>query len=201
MNRNYILFGSNTEVEEPMLEKAICPRVYDDVKTATACGLKVHGPWRAGFEYILAHPNEYFLLVCGICSTPAKRMAGIDKINANLAGASNVTWYTVKSSDAKISPFARIGVGALVLDRCYIAPDCEVGDFAAMLPGSALYHHSSIGEGTILVGGSVVLGRSRVGRECWVCSHATILPDGFIADGQVIGAAATVKQIGSRGAK
>lgn len=194
--RNYMLFGSNTEVEEPLIERDQTPQVFDDRKTRTACGLRCVS-WTVGFDTVRNNPEQHFLVMVGVCSTPAARMAAVKRVEDALSGFTNWTWYTVRSGDAKISLFSRIGQGVLILDGAYIAPDCDVEDFAVLLPGARLYHHSTLGEGSILVGGSIVLGRTIIGRRCWICGHATVLPGGFIADDQVIGAGATVKQIGS----
>lgn len=196
MRPQYMLFGSNTEVEEPLIELDQAPRVFDDKKTKSACGLPCF-PWEDGFDVIKSNPGTHYMVICGVCSTPRARDTAVGTIAQRLCTHSNWTWYTVRSGDAKISKFSRIGRGALILDGAYIAPDCDVEDFAVLLPGARLYHHSSLGECSILVGGSIVLGQTKVGKRCWVCGHATVLPGGFIADGQIIGAGATVKQIGT----
>lgn len=197
MKKAYVVFGANTEVLEPLIEQGAAPLfVFDDNKDS-ACDTPCRS-WKAGFDWIRNSPQTMFWVVCGVCSTPAKRRAAVEQIEGALQGFPTWLWYTVRSNAAKISRFSVMAPGAMVLDNAYVAPDCAILEHAVLLPGANLYHGSTVGRYSILVGGSIVLGRSQIGEETWVCGHATVLPDARIAAGQTIGAGSTVKQLGGQ---
>ena len=190
----YFQFGANPEVEDVLRKQGNDGlRVFDDAEHPAAMARTE--PWAEGFAFVRAHPQLFFRLVCGVCSTPSKRKAAVDRIEYELREASNWRWATVVSGSAYKAVNVKPAEGSLILDMCYVAPFVTISKHAALLPGSSVYHNSHIGAFVILVGGCRVLGRSVVEAGTRICCNAVVLPEGTVGKGSTVGALQSVKRL------
>lgn len=110
----------------------------------------------------------------------------------------------------------RIAPTAFISEAAYVVGDVEIGDYSSVWPGAVIrgdYAGIKIGKHThvqdncvihadvplvigdnVNVGHSVVIHCTRIGNNCLLGMHATILGDAEIGDFCMIGAAAMVGQ-------
>jgi carbonic anhydrase/acetyltransferase-like protein (isoleucine patch superfamily) len=111
---------------------------------------------------------------------------------------------------AQVIGSVNLGRGATVWFNCVLRADSErivVGDGTNVQdgtiihadPGSpahlgnnvtighrALLHSCSIGDGSLIANGAMILDRVRIGRDCLIAAGALVPPDKEIADGSVV---------------
>jgi hypothetical protein len=180
--KNTMLFGSNPEVEDVLLASG-CKnlRVFDD---RVSHSLVPCEPWDQGLLEISSRTDKHYFLVCGVASTPMQRAKAIKRIEDQLSSAWNWVWTNVRSSTAYVSEHAKLGMGVLVLDMCYVGPLVHLDNHVAMLPASKIYHHGRIEEYSILVGGCTCLGHSIVAEGSRVCGNAVVFPHAVLGPGK-----------------
>lgn len=112
--------------------------------------------------------------------------------------------------DAQVIGSVRLGRGASVWFNCVIRADSDwivIGDGSNVQDGTvihtdagvpveigrnvtighrALLHGCTIGEGSLIANGAMVLDRVRIGRNCLIAAGALVPPDKQIPDGCVI---------------
>jgi hypothetical protein len=189
-----LLFGANSEVEDPLLRSRRRPvLVYDDATDRCTVLGSYAGRWEHGFARVRNSPDRHFWVVCGVCSTPKKRQGAINAIQAGLDGFTNWSWYGFTASTAIVSQWAKVDKTAMILDGAMLMANASLGAFSVLLPGAAVYHYSRVDDCSIVVGGAVVLGRAHIRHLTRVCAGAVILPGAKIGPHQTVGAGAIVK--------
>ena len=98
---------------------------------------------------------------------------------------------------ANVSPSAQLGKGAVVQAGVTVSSEAVIGDFVKLNVGAVVMHDCVIGDYTSVAPCALLLGHVRIGRECYVGGHATILPYRSVADRVTVGAGAVVtKDVG-----
>lgn len=121
------------------------------------------------------------------------------------AGVSNPDLLmTLVHPSACVSPYARVGAGAQVMQNvvvsadaavgencilnvgCFIAHDCRVGAHCHIAPGVLLSGGAVVGEASVVGAGAVLLPGVRVGEGCTIGAGAVVtrpIPDGATVAG------------------
>lgn len=185
LERRILMLGWNAEMYDVASDLGYPVDVYDDFSLAGP-GALYAGDWEDARRRVESAPIGCpQRLVIGVASSAHARARAINRLRAwNLDH--NFTPWPLISRHAVVSPLATVRPGAFVADCAYVGPCVDVGSWACLLPGAKVCHDSHIGFGSIVVGNAMVLGRARVGRHCWICAAATVLPDAQIADGLVV---------------
>jgi len=193
--RRVILFGSNLEVEDVLLQQGSYVDVYDDDHTTLALSGQPCCNWNEAFNMIRYNVDKHYTVLCGVCSTPKKRKSAVKRIISQLNGCANWAWGMVESAKACVSPDLVWTQGNMVLDLAYVGPRVKLEPFSVILPGGKVYHECTLGKYSIIVGGATVLGKARIEDMSRVCGNATILPLGKVGPGATVGAGTTVKRL------
>lgn len=93
---------------------------------------------------------------------------------------------------SKISKSSKIGIGTIVQDFVNVSANCCIGSFIKLNTYSNIMHDVIIEDFTTVAPNTVLLGRVRVGKNCYIGSNSTILPDKTIGDNAIVGAGAVV---------
>lgn len=179
------MLGWNAEMNDVAQALDYPVDVYDDNPLSTP-GALYAGNWddaRRRIENV--PPGCPQRLVIGVASSAYARAVAIRRLRDWRLDNQYTPWPLV-SQHAVVSPSAVVRGGAFVADCAYVGPGVDIGSWACLLPGAKVCHDSEIGFGSIVVGNAMVLGRARVGRHCWICAAATVLPEAHIDDGLVV---------------
>ncbi|MBL7863230.1 MAG: acetyltransferase [Cyclobacteriaceae bacterium] len=186
-----LLYGAGGHAKvvlDALNEKGIQVRgfVDDTLKENQFLGVPVLGAYDP-----LANQQDKFIITIGDNS-----------IRKALANKVTHSFDSIVSSSAVVSPLAKIGDGAMVLQGvivqsetvishhvilntgCRVDHDCVVGAFSHIAPGAILCGRVSVGEGTLVGAGSVVIPGIRIGNWCTIGAGSVIVRD--IPDGAVV---------------
>lgn len=101
---------------------------------------------------------------------------------------------TVIASTARVSPFASIGEGSVVLHGACVNAGASIGRGAIINTLACIEHDASIGDFCHISTCAAVNGGAWVGERSFVGSNATLAQGVTVASGTVIGAAAFVNK-------
>jgi len=91
---------------------------------------------------------------------------------------------------ATVDRTAELGSYSQVAEHAHIGPLARLGDAVIVNTAAVVEHDCSVGDGTHLAPGSVLLGAVRVGSEVFLGSGSRVLPGIELGDGTVLGAGA-----------
>lgn len=98
----------------------------------------------------------------------------------------------VVASTARVSPYARIGAGTVVLHQACINADAIVGEGCIINTLADIEHDVSIGDFCHISTGAVINGGCHIGAGCFIGSRAMIAQCVTVAPDTIIGAGAVV---------
>lgn len=106
--------------------------------------------------------------------------------SVRLGPAASVWFQCVLRGD---NDWIEIGAGTNVQDATVIhtddrfptrvGPNCTIGH-------QAFLHSCTVGEGSLIANGAMILDRARIGRQCVIAAGALVPPDKEIPDGSVV---------------
>ncbi len=157
-------------------------RVVFAVETTYGAGHRVHGIDVIPIDF--SRP-AFDAAVLAIGDLPARmRIAG------QLEG--RVDFRSVIHPSAVITPFTRLGEGAIVLPHVHISCDVTLGRHAILNPGTTISHDSAAGDFFFAAPGAVVSGHCHMGDRVFIGAGACLRNGVRIASDVVIGAGAAV---------
>jgi carbonic anhydrase/acetyltransferase-like protein (isoleucine patch superfamily) len=112
---------------------------------------------------------------------------GAQLIGAVVLGRAASIWFNcvLRADSDRIS----IGHGTNIQDGTIIHVDAgspaQIGDNVTV-GHRVLLHSCSVGDGSLIANGAMVLDRARIGKNCLIAAGALIPPDKEIADGSVV---------------
>tara|TARA_R110002126_G_C10488035_1_gene502893 strand:+ start:5736 stop:6404 length:669 start_codon:yes stop_codon:yes gene_type:complete len=122
-------------------------------------------------QLMIEHPNAEFIVTVGmIKGTSALRQ----KLYENLV-INNAVKNSTVSSCAAVSPFAKIGVGSIVLEGAAINANAFIGENVIVNTGAIIEHDAYVGSHSHVSTGAIVNGGVKVGENCMIGSGAIIL--------------------------
>ena len=98
----------------------------------------------------------------------------------------------VIASTARVSPYAEIGEGSVVLHRASINACAKVGVGCIINTASNIDHDAEIGDYTHVSTGAMVNGEVRIGKRCFIGSGSVIVQGVSICDDAIVPAGVLV---------
>jgi sugar O-acyltransferase (sialic acid O-acetyltransferase NeuD family) len=134
--------------------------------------------WIDASHYIIAvgfsHPRqEVFARVSQFGRTPAT----IVHPKADIPKGVPIGEGTVILSGARVSPMTRIGKHVYLSHGCLVGHDCEILDFATVLPGAAVSGNTILGEASLIGTNAAIIQGLRIGTRAIVGAGAVVLRD------------------------
>lgn len=123
---------------------------------------------------------------------------GDNKARKTIASKVQHVFTEIVHANSYVSPSAKISSGSVVLvksvvnsrtkigehviiNSCSVVDhDCVINDFAHIAPNSTICGHVSIGEGTLIGAGAIVLPNSEIGKWCQIDAGAVV--SGIVPD-------------------
>lgn len=93
---------------------------------------------------------------------------------------------------ATVSKKAEIDIGTVIQRNVLISPNVQIGKNCFLNDSSSVHHESIIGDFSILAPRSLVLGRAKIGKQCYIGAGAIIKENVEIGNNVVIGAGSVV---------
>ena len=137
----------------------------------------------------LVKENRFFLVTVGQLESPASRIRLYDELKA--AGGQLVT---IISPLARVSKYARIAEGTVVMHFALVNSRASIGCNCIINTRATVEHDTTLGEHCHVSTGAIVNGGVTLGRRVFVGSHATIKQEVTITHDVVIGAHSYVHQ-------
>ena len=159
--------------EQAMLQYG-CAFVDDGQAAGTAiCGIPVIG----GITDLPELHNDYDLLVVGIGNN-AFRAQVYEK-----AAAMGYRFPNIVAPSAYVSPFAKLGVGCVILQNACIQNGAVVGNGVLLNAGAEVHCDAAVEDYALIYANSVVRTGAKVGKYARVGSNATICNNAVVSDG------------------
>lgn len=99
---------------------------------------------------------------------------------------------SIISGFAKVSSFARIGDGVVVMPLAVVGPDTTIGEGAIINTSASVDHDCFIGAFSHVAPGCSLAGNVRVGSNSFLGVGTAVLPDRTIGNNVMVGAGAVV---------
>lgn len=128
-----------------------------------------------------------FVIAVGSIKDPSTRIRLFERVKA--AGGKLAT---VVASTARISEYASLGEGTVVMHHALVNAGAKVGSNVILNSFADIEHDSVIGDHSHVSTGAIVNGGCRVGDACFVGSGAVLVQGITLGDGIVIGAGSLV---------
>lgn len=128
-----------------------------------------------------------FVIAVGSIKDPSTRIRLFERVKA--AGGKLAT---VVASTARVSEYATLGEGTVVMHHALVNAGAKVGSNVILNSFADIEHDSVIGNHCHVSTGAIVNGGCRVGDACFVGSGAVLVQGITIGDGFVIGAGSLV---------
>ncbi len=152
----------------------------------TVLGYPVIGTDECMAEYV---GTAEFLVTVGQIDTPEirKRLhAEIEKVGGKLA--------TIISPTARVSRFAVIGEGTVVMHQAVVNADTHIGKGCIINTFADVEHDATIGEFCHISTGAIVNGGCIIGNDVFVGSQSVINQGRTICDGAFVGSMSVVRK-------
>ena len=128
-----------------------------------------------------------FVIAVGSIKDPSTRIRLFEQVKA--AGGKLAT---VVASTARVSKYATLGEGTVVMHHALVNAGAKVGSNVILNSFSDIEHDSVIGAHCHVSTGAIVNGGCRVGSACFVGSGAVLVQGINVGEGIVIGAGSLV---------
>ncbi|MEM9833139.1 MAG: acetyltransferase [Bacteroidota bacterium] len=128
-------------------------------------------------------PERDFLITVGQISSAEVRI----RLDKHLSEA-NGRLATLISPSAKVSSYASVAEGTVVMHFAMVNAGANVGRNAIINTRATVEHDVSVGDFSHISTGAILNGGVKVGKEVFVGSHATVQQGIVIADRVVVGA-------------
>jgi sugar O-acyltransferase (sialic acid O-acetyltransferase NeuD family) len=128
-----------------------------------------------------------FVIAVGSIKDPSTRIRLFEQVKA--AGGKLAT---VVASTARVSKYAMLGEGTVVMHHALVNAGAKVGSNVILNSFADIEHDSVIGDHCHVSTGAIVNGGCRVGSACFVGSGAVLVQGINIGEGIVIGAGSLV---------
>lgn len=128
-----------------------------------------------------------FVIAVGSIKDPSTRIRLFERVKA--AGGKLAT---VVASTARVSKYAMLGEGTVVMHHALVNAGAKVGSNVILNSFADIEHDSMIGDHCHVSTGAIVNGGCRVGSACFVGSGAVLVQGINIGEGIVIGAGSLV---------
>ena len=128
-----------------------------------------------------------FVIAVGSIKDPSTRIRLFEQVKA--AGGKLAT---VVASTARVSKYATLGEGTVVMHHALVNAGAKVGSNVILNSFSDIEHDSVIGDHCHVSTGAIVNGGCRVGSACFVGSGAVLVQGINVGEGIVIGAGSLV---------
>ena len=128
-----------------------------------------------------------FVIAVGSIKDPSTRIRLFEQVKA--AGGKLAT---VVASTARVSKYATLGEGTVVIHHALVNAGAKVGSNVILNSFSDIEHDSVIGDHCHVSTGAIVNGGCRVGSACFVGSGAVLVQGINVGEGIVIGAGSLV---------
>ena len=166
--------GFGRMVAEQALLQYDCAFVDDGQPVGTeVCGIPVIG----GIASLPELRKSYDLLAVGV---------GNNSFRAQVyerAAAMGYTFPNIIAPSAYVSPFAKLGVGCVILQNACVQNGASVGNGVLLNAGTEVHCDATVGDYALIYTNSVIrtgttVGNfTRIGSNCTICNNATV-PDG-----------------------
>lgn len=116
-------------------------------------------------------------------------------IRANIAqilDKKNISFFTIKHSNAVISANTIIEIGCFIAANAVIAPDTKIGSHTIINHGAVVDHDCKIGNFSHIAPRAVLGGGVCIGNNVLIGSGAVVLPGTTIGDNVTVGAGSIV---------
>ena len=128
-----------------------------------------------------------FVIAVGSIKDPSTRIRLFEQVKA--AGGKLAT---VVASTARVSKYATLGEGTVVMHHALVNAGAKVGSNVILNSFADIEHDSVIGDHCHVSTGAIVNGGCRVGSACFVGSGAVLVQGINVGEGIVIGAGSLV---------
>jgi len=150
--------------------------------------LSANGPWHVAgsTQELLARSGEFDGVVVGIgnCLIRQKKI--------RVLRAANIQVVSVIHPHACVSPYARLGIGCVVLAGAVINIDAEIGAGCIVNTGATVDHDCRFFEAVHICPGAHLSGDVTVGERSWIGVGASVIQGVRIGADTVVGAGAVV---------
>jgi len=161
--------------------------VLDDQYAACA-GSGPDGVWRGpigAWRELLAQDADLRFVVAIGDNRTRHRIAG-------MLESGGARFVSLVHPSAVISPRAKIGRGAVVMERVVVKSDAEVGAHAILNSGAIIGHDCAVGGCTHAAPGSILTGGVRTGEGAFIGAGGVVIPGRTIGAWSTVGAGAVV---------
>ena len=128
-----------------------------------------------------------FVIAVGSIKDPSTRIRLFEQVKA--AGGKLAT---IVASTARVSKYATLGEGTVVMHHALVNAGAKVGSNVILNSFADIEHDSVIGDHCHVSTGAIVNGGCRVGSACFVGSRAVLVQGINVGEGIVIGAGSLV---------
>lgn len=136
---------------------------------------------------VLVKKYKYFLITIGQVKNFDKRLVVYTRLKK-----CGVNFPIIISSVARVSKYAQIGAGTIVMHQAVVNAGARLGENCIINTGAIVEHDAWIGDHSHISTGSVVNGCSKVGNKVFLGSKSVIRENLSIVDETIVGAGSVV---------
>lgn len=130
-----------------------------------------------------------FVITVGSIKNPAVRIKLYNKVKE--AGGKLAT---VIASTARVSKYAEIGEGTVVLHQAFVNAGAKIGSNVILNTFSNIEHDAEIGDQCHISTGAMINGYCKVGENCFIGSQSVLANGVSISNDIIIGAGSFVRK-------
>lgn len=130
-----------------------------------------------------------FVITVGFIKNPAIRIKLYNKVKE--AGG---TLATIIASTARVSKYATIGEGTVVMHNAFVNAGAQIGNNVILNTFSNIEHDAFVGDQCHISTGTMVNGDCKVGNNVFIGSQSVIANSVTIGDDIIIGAGSVVRK-------